>query len=216
MTAVPALPYAGTLTDVQGIEVGQFTDPRRPTGCSVVLARAGAVGGVDVRGAAPGTRETDLLDPANLVGVVHAVLLAGGSAWGLDAAAGVMRWLEEHGIGLPVGGAPGQIVPIVPAAVLFDLHVGDARIRPDAAAGHAACQAAGRTPPEQGNVGAGAGATVGKLFGSMHAMKGGIGSASVSVDGVTVGALIAVNALGDVVDPASGRPIAGARSADGR
>ncbi|HNI86134.1 MAG TPA: P1 family peptidase, partial [Ottowia sp.] len=119
---MPALPYAGTLTDVQGIEVGHFTDPRRPTGCSVVLARAGAVGGVDVRGAAPGTRETDLLDPANLVGVVHAVLLAGGSAWGLDAAAGVMRWLEEHGIGLPVGDAPGQIVPIVPAAVLFDLH----------------------------------------------------------------------------------------------
>ncbi len=216
MTAVPALPYAGTLTDVQGIEVGQFTDPRRPTGCSVVLARAGAVGGVDVRGAAPGTRETDLLDPANLVGVVHAVLLAGGSAWGLDAAGGVMRWLEEQGIGLPVGGAPGQIVPIVPAAVLFDLHVGDARIRPDAAAGHAACQAAGSAPPAQGNVGAGAGATVGKLFGAAHAMKGGIGSAAVSVDGVTVGALIAVNALGDVVDPASGRPIAGARSADGR
>ncbi len=126
MTAVPALPYAGTLTDVQGIEVGQFTDPRRPTGCSVVLARAGAVGGVDVRGAAPGTRETDLLNPANLVGVVHAVLLAGGSAWGLDAAAGVMRWLEERGIGLPVGTAPGQLVPIVPAAVLFDLHVGAA------------------------------------------------------------------------------------------
>ena len=216
MTAVPALPYAGTLTDVQGIEVGHFTDPRRPTGCSVVLARAGAVGGVDVRGAAPGTRETDLLDPANLVGVVHAVLLAGGSAWGLDAAGGVMRWLEEQGIGLPVGGAPGQIVPIVPAAVLFDLHVGDARIRPDAAAGHAACQAAGSAPPAQGNVGAGAGATVGKLFGAAHAMKGGIGSAAVSVDGVTVGALIAVNALGDVVDPASGRPIAGARSADGR
>lgn len=216
MTAVPALPYAGTLTDVQGIEVGHFTDPRRPTGCSVVLARAGAVGGVDVRGAAPGTRETDLLDPANLVGVVHAVLLAGGSAWGLDAAGGVMRWLEEEGIGLPVGGAPGQIVPIVPAAVLFDLHVGDARIRPDAAAGHAACQAASSAPPAQGNVGAGAGATVGKLFGAAHAMKGGIGSAAVSVDGVTVGALIAVNALGDVVDPASGRPIAGARSADGR
>ncbi len=216
MTAVPALPYAGTLTDLQGIEVGHFTDPRRPTGCSVVLARAGAVGGVDVRGAAPGTRETDLLDPANLVGVVHAVLLAGGSAWGLDAAGGVMRWLEEQGIGLQMGGAPGQIVPIVPAAVLFDLHVGDARIRPDAAAGHAACQAAGSAPPAQGNVGAGAGATVGKLFGAAHAMKGGIGSAAVSVDGVTVGALIAVNALGDVVDPASGRPIAGARSADGR
>ena len=214
-SAPPAL-FPGAITQVRGLEVGQFTDPRRPTGCSVVLARAGAVGGVDVRGAAPGTRETDLLDPANLVGVVHAVLLAGGSAWGLDAAGGVMRWLEEQGIGLPVGGAPGQIVPIVPAAVLFDLHVGDARIRPDAAAGHAACQAAGSAPPAQGNVGAGAGATVGKLFGAAHAMKGGIGSAAVSVDGVTVGALIAVNALGDVVDPASGRPIAGARSADGR
>jgi L-aminopeptidase/D-esterase-like protein len=145
MTAVPALPYAGALTDVRGIEVGQFTDPRRPTGCSVALARAGAVGGVDVRGAAPGTRETDLLDPANLVGVVHAVLLAGGSAWGLDAAGGVMRWLEERGIGLPVGRAPGQIVPIVPAAVLFDLARGRrAASAPTPAAGHAACQAAVR------------------------------------------------------------------------
>ena len=207
------LPYPGALTDVRGIEVGHFTDPRRPTGCSVALARAGAVGGVDVRGAAPGTRETDLLEPGNLVGVVHAVLLTGGSAWGLDAAGGVMRWLEERGIGLPVGRAPGQIVP---AAVLFDLAVGDARIRPDAAAGHAACQAASGAAPAQGSVGAGAGATVGKLFGPAHAMKGGIGSASVSVDGVTVGALIAVNALGDVVDPASGTPIAGARAADGK
>ena len=209
------LPYPGALTDVRGIEVGHFTDPRRPTGCSVALARAGAgaVGGVDVRGAAPGTRETDLLEPGNLIGVVHAVLLTGGSAWGLDAAGGVMRWLEERGIGLPVGRAPGQIVP---AAVLFDLAVGDARIRPDAAAGHAACQAASGAAPAQGSVGAGAGATVGKLFGPAHAMKGGIGSASVSVDGVTVGALIAVNALGDVVDPASGTPIAGARAADGK
>ena len=215
MTAVPALPYAGTLTDVQGIEVGQFTDPRRPTGCSVVIARTGAVGGVDVRGAAPGTRETDLLDPANLVGVVHAVLLTGGSAWGLDAAGGVMRWLEEEGVGLYVGSAPGQVVPIVPAAVLFDLHLGDARIRPDAAAGYAACQAAG-DEIAQGNAGAGAGATVGKLFGMPYAMKGGIGTASVTVDGVTVGALIAVNALGDVVDPATGQPIAGARTEDGQ
>ena len=200
---------------MRGLEVGQFTDPRRPTGCSVVIARTGAVGGVDVRGAAPGTRETDLLDPANLVGVVHAVLLTGGSAWGLDAAGGVMRWLEEEGVGLYVGSAPGQVVPIVPAAVLFDLHVGDARIRPDAAAGYAACQAAG-DEIAQGNAGAGAGATVGKLFGMPYAMKGGIGTASVTVDGVTVGALIAVNALGDVVDPAAGTPIAGARTEDGQ
>ena len=214
--ATATLPYPGTLTDVRGIEVGHHTRARRPTGCSVVLARAGAVGSADVRGAAPGTRETDLLDPANSVSVVHAVLLTGGSAWGLDAASGVMRWLEQQGIGLRVGAAAGQLVPIVPAAVLFDLHLGDARIRPDAMAGYKACQAASRQPPEQGCIGAGAGATVGKLFGIMYAMKGGIGSASVSVDGVTVGALIAVNALGDVVDPTTGAPIAGARTADGQ
>ena len=213
-SASPAL-FPGSITQVRGLEVGQFTDPRRPTGCSVVIARTGAVGGVDVRGAAPGTRETDLLDPANLVGVVHAVLLTGGSAWGLDAAGGVMRWLEEEGVGLYVGSAPGQVVPIVPAAVLFDLHVGDARIRPDAAAGYAACQAAG-DEIAQGNAGAGAGATVGKLFGMPYAMKGGIGTASVTLEGVTVGALIAVNALGDVVDPATGQPIAGARTEDGQ
>ena len=213
-SAPPAL-FPGAITQVRGLEVGQFTDPRRPTGCSVVIARTGAVGGVDVRGAAPGTRETDLLDPANLVGVVHAVLLTGGSAWGLDAAGGVMRWLEEEGVGLYVGSAPGQVVPIVPAAVLFDLHVGDARIRPDAAAGYAACQAAG-DEIAQGNAGAGAGATVGKLFGMPYAMKGGIGTASVTLEGVTVGALIAVNALGDVVDPATGQPIAGARTEDGQ
>ena len=154
--ALPA--RADAITDVRGIQVGQHSDARRPTGCSVVLAQGpddgGAVAGVDVRGAAPGTRETDLLDPANLVQQVHAVLLAGGSAWGLDAAAGVMRWLEEQGIGLPVGSAPGQLVPIVPAAVLFDLHVGDARIRPGADAGYSACQAATHAPPAQGNVGA--------------------------------------------------------------
>jgi L-aminopeptidase/D-esterase-like protein len=207
------------MTDVRGIAIGHHTLTDRPTGCSVVLAQgpsgAGAVGGVDVRGAAPGTRETDLLDPANLVNEVHAVLLTGGSAWGLDAAAGVMRWLEEQGRGLRVGAAPGQLVPIVPAAVLFDLHLGDARIRPDAAAGYAACVAASSAAPAQGNVGAGAGATVGKLFGMGYAMKGGIGTASVTVNGVTVGALIAVNALGDVVDPATGQPIAGARTPDG-
>ncbi|MFT3811907.1 MAG: P1 family peptidase [Acidovorax sp.] len=202
----------GSITQVAGIEAGHFTDPRRPTGCSVVIARQGAVGGVDVRGAAPGTRETDLLDPANLVDKVHAVMLAGGSAWGLDAATGAVRWLEEQGVGLDLGVAR---LPLVPAAVLFDLHVGDARIRPDAQAGYAACAAASAQSPAEGNVGAGTGACVGKAFGMAHAMKGGIGTASVTVDGVTVGALIACNAVGDVVDPATGLPLAGARTADG-
>ena len=207
------LDSADSITRVAGIEVGHFTDSRRPTGCSVVIARAGAVAGVDVRGAAPGTRETDLLHPSNLVDRAHAILLAGGSAWGLDAAAGVMRWLEEQGIGLDVRFG---LVPIVPAAVLFDLPVGDARIRPDAQAGYLACQAASRQPPAQGNVGAGAGALVGKLFGLARAMRGGIGSASVTLDGVTVGALVACNALGDVIDPDTGQVIAGARTADGK
>jgi L-aminopeptidase/D-esterase-like protein len=204
---------SSSICDVAGIEVGHATDKRRPTGCTVVLARAGAVGAVDVRGAAPGTRETDLLAPQNVVDRVHAVLLSGGSAFGLDAAGGVMRWLDERGIGLEVGPAR---VPIVPAAVLFDLPVGDARIRPDAQAGYAACEAAGRGTPAEGNVGAGAGALVGKIFGLSRAMKGGIGTASVTVDGVTVGAIVACNALGDIVDPATGRVIAGARTADGR
>ncbi len=203
---------ADAITNVPGIEVGHFTDARRPTGCTVVIARDGAVGGVDVRGAAPGTRETDLLHPSNLVDRVHAVLLAGGSAWGLDAASGVMRWLEEHGIGLRV---PYGLVPIVPAAVLFDLPVGDWRIRPDAQAGYAACAQASRDRPAEGNVGAGAGALVGKLFGISRAMKGGIGSASITLEGVTVGAIVACNALGDVVDPSTGAVIAGARTSDG-
>jgi len=201
-----------SIVDVAGLRVGHFTDTRRPTGCTVVLVPDGAVCGVDVRGAAPGTRETELLSPLNAVEQVHAVLLAGGSAFGLDAAGGVMRWLEERGIGVQVGPAR---VPIVPAAILFDLWVGDASIRPDAASGYAACAAASRDTPAQGNVGAGAGASVGKLFGIERAMKGGIGSASVSVGGFTVGAIVAVNALGDVIDPASGQPIAGARTADG-
>lgn len=209
-----------TLTAVQGIQLGHWTSARRPTGCTVVLAQTpdgrGATGGVDVRGAAPGTRETDLLAPDNTVEQVHAVLLAGGSAWGLDAAAGVMHWLEEHDTGLRLGGERGQMVPIVPAAVLMDLHLGDARIRPDANAGYAACAAASDDPVLQGSIGAGAGATVGKLFGAAHAMKGGLGSACVRVDGVTVGAVVAVNAVGDVVDPATGQPLAGARSGDGQ
>lgn len=206
-------PAADSIVDVAGLSVGHFTDTRRPTGCTVVLTPGGATCGVDVRGAAPGTRETELLSPLNAVEQVHAVLLAGGSAFGLDAAGGVMRWLEERGVGVKVGPAR---VPIVPAAILFDLWVGDSRIRPDAQAGYAACEAASRTMPAQGSVGAGAGASVGKLFGIERAMRGGIGSASVTVEGITVGALVAVNALGDVIDPATGRPVAGARTADGR
>lgn len=204
---------SSSITQVAGIEVGHYTDARRPTGCTVVLARGSAVAGVDVRGAAPGTRETDLLAPSNVVERVHGVLLSGGSAWGLDAAGGVMRWLDERGIGMQVG--PVRL-PIVPGAVLFDLPLGDAAIRPDAAAGYAACEAASRGAPEEGNVGAGAGAVVGKIFGIRRAMKGGIGSASVTVDGVTVGAIVACNALGDVVDPETGQVIAGARGDDGR
>lgn len=204
--------YPGAITDVAGIAVGHFTDTRRPTGCSVVIAREGAVAGVDVRGAAPGTRETDLLAPANLVQQVHAITLCGGSAWGLDAASGVMRWLEENNIGLNTGYG---LVPIVPAAVIFDLAVGDARIRPDAQAGYQACVAASTTAPAQGNVGAGAGALVGKLFGMTRAMKGGVGTASLTVDGITVGALIVCNAVGDVIDPATGQVLAGARTPDG-
>ncbi|RZL42095.1 MAG: peptidase S58 family protein [Variovorax sp.] len=203
----------GSITDVPGIEVGHFSDARRPTGCTVILARDGAVGGVDVRGAAPGTRETDLLAPGNLVTHVHAVMLAGGSAWGLAAADGAMRWLEERGIGLDVRFG---ILPIVPAAVLFDLPMGDARIRPDATGGYAACEAASTRAPAEGNVGAGSGALVGKLFGVERAMKGGVGSASITVGGVTVGALIACNALGDVIDPDTARVVAGARTVDGR
>lgn len=203
----------GAITDVAGLRVGHFTDPRRPTGCTVVLADDGATCGVDVRGAAPGTRETDLLDPVNAVERVHAVLLAGGSAFGLDAAGGVLAWLEERGVGLPVGPA---CVPIVPAAVLFDLWLGDASIRPDARAGRLACDAASSAAPAEGSIGAGAGATVGKLWGIERAMKGGVGTASLRIGGATVGALIVVNAIGDVIDPATARPIAGARSADGK
>jgi L-aminopeptidase/D-esterase-like protein len=204
----------GGLTDVAGVKVGHFTDSRRPTGCTVVLVEGGAVCGVDVRGGAPGTRETDLLSPLNLVDRVHAVVLAGGSAFGLDAASGVMRFLEEKGIGFET--SAGR-VPIVPAAVLFDLSLGDPKVRPDAAAGYAAARAASGDPVPEGNVGAGSGATVGKLFGSGSAMKSGLGSASLRLpSGGVVAALVVVNAVGDVVDPATGRLVAGARTGDGR
>lgn len=196
------------LTDVQGLEVGHASDLEGLTGCTVVLCPGGAVAGADVRGSAPGTRETDLLSPVRLVERVHAVVLCGGSAFGLDAACGVMRFLEERGAGFDTGAAR---VPIVPAAVLYDLNVGDPRARPDAAMGYQACLAASAGPVSEGNVGAGTGATVGKFFGPAQAMKGGVGSWSEILDsGVVVAALVAVNAFGDVIDPASGEILAGA------
>jgi len=200
------------ITNVVGIKVGHFTDKRRPTGCTVILSEAGATAGVDVRGSAPGTRETDLLDPQNLVQQVHAIVLAGGSAFGLEAANGVVKYLEQRGSGFDTTYAK---VPIVPAAVLFDLGVGDAKIRPDANAGYEACKNASDQAPAEGNVGAGAGATVGKLFGMNRAMKGGIGTAAIKLpNGFTVGAIVAVNAVGDVFE--NSKLIAGARSADGK
>jgi L-aminopeptidase/D-esterase-like protein len=198
-----------SITDVQGVLVGQQHDAQALTGVTVVVTPDGAVGAVDVRGGAPGTRETDLLAAPNTVQHVHAVALCGGSAYGLAAADGVMRRLEEQGIGFAVG--PVR-VPIVPAAVIFDLLVGRSDIRPDAAMGYAACAAADASPPLEGSVGAGSGASVGKIGGAMTAMRGGVGSWSVRLPGgVTVGALVVVNAFGDVYDRA-GQLIAGARS----
>jgi L-aminopeptidase/D-esterase-like protein len=209
----PAHHPAG-LTAVPGIKVGHFTLPERPTGCTVVLTEAGVVAGVDVRGAAPGTRETDLLAPVNTVDKVHAIVLAGGSAFGLDAASGVVRFLDERRIGFETGVAR---VPIVPAAILFDLGIGDARIRPTADCGYRAASAAGSGPVAEGSVGAGAGATLGKLAGAERAMKGGVGTAAIALpDGLVVAALAAVNAVGDVIDPATGRVVAGVRTADGK
>lgn len=204
--------YPGSVTDVPGILVGHASDPEAMTGCTVVVCPGGAVAGADVRGGAPGTRETDLLAPGMTVERVQAVLLSGGSAFGLDAAGGVMEWLEEKGWGFDAGVAK---VPIVPAAVLFDLAVGRADRRPDRAMGRLACMNASARPPEQGRVGAGTGATVGKLLGMEHAMPGGVGAASVRAGGVTVGALAAVNAVGNVVDYRTGKTLAGARTPEG-
>jgi L-aminopeptidase/D-esterase-like protein len=198
-----------TITAVPGVRVGHATDLDGLTGCTVVLCEEGAVGGVDQRGGAPGTRETDLLRPLHLVEKANAVVLTGGSVFGLAAVDGVVRWLEERGCGFDTGVAR---VPIVPAAVLFDLDLGDPTARPDAAMGYAACQDAGDGPVQEGGVGAGTGASVGRIMGPGCAMKGGLGGAAISLgDDLVVGALVAVNAFGDVVDPARGEILAGAR-----
>ena len=199
-----------TITDVPGLQVGHAHDLRAQTGCTVILPEGGAVGGVDQRGGAPGTRETDALQTLHLVENVHGVLLSGGSAFGLEAAGGVMRYLEERQVGFNAGVAR---VPIVPAAILFDLGLGRADVRPDAEMGYQACLNASSDPPQEGNVGAGAGATIGKILGMGQAMKSGIGSASLHLGrGMVVGAIAAVNAFGDIVDPGSGEIVAGARS----
>jgi len=205
-----------TLTAVPGIKVGHHTITERPTGCTVILVEAGATAGVDVRGAAPASAETDLLKPVNLVQQVYAISLSGGSAFGLDSRSGVMRYLDEKNIGFKAYGSIN--VPIVPAASLIDLNIGtNPRIRPTADCGYRAAQAASTAPVAEGNVGAGTGATVGKSAGSGRAMKAGIGSAAIRMpDGLIVAALVAVNAAGDVIDPATGKVIAGVRTADGK
>jgi L-aminopeptidase/D-esterase-like protein len=197
-----------SITAIASLKVGHWTDTDAATGCTVVLVPEGAIASADVRGGAPATRETDLLRTGNLVDRVHAVLLSGGSAYGLDAASGVMRWLEEHGHGFPVTNA---IVPIVPAACLYDFSIGSASVRPDASAGYAACEAAS-DQRATGSVGAGTGATVAKALGIECALKGGIGTAAEQTEsGITVGALVAVNSWGEVVDPDTGSVIAGPR-----
>ncbi len=205
------------ICDVPGVYVGHMEDGRALTGCTVCLFPGGGVAGVDVRGSAPGTRETDLLSPINLVQQVHAILLTGGSAFGLDAASGVMRYLEEQGVGLDTGAGR---VPIVPAAVLYDLAIGDGAVRPDAAMGYQAARNARQGEFDCGNVGAGTGATVGKVLGMEKAMKGGLGTASIHIqcqaEQLVVGALVAVNAFGDVREPQTGRILAGPRLEDGR
>ncbi len=210
----PASAQSKGLTEVPGIKVGHFTLSEKPTGCTVILTEYGATGGVDVRGGAPGTRETDLLEPRNRVSVVHAVVLSGGSAFGLDAAMGTVRWLEERGHGIDVRVAK---VPIVPSAILFDLPLANKpQVRPTADCGYKAAEAANDGPVAEGNVGAGAGATVGKL-GFGRSMKAGIGTAAIRMpDGTVVRTIVAVNAVGDIIDPATGRVVAGVRTEDGK
>lgn len=212
---------AGSITDVEGIKVGHSTRTDRPTGCTVLVAEEGATGGVDQRGGAPGTRETDLLNPVNHVQKLNAIVLSGGSAYGLATADGVMRYLEEKGFGYPVGrgsnGTP-RVVPIVPAAILMDLgYGGDWKIRPTADNGYQACAAAVNKPPQQGSVGAGAGATVGKMGGPGRSMKGGFGTASLRLpNGIVIGAMVATNGVGDIWDHIHGKLVAGARTEDGK
>ena len=208
-------PLNTTITAVPGIKVGHHTLTERPTGCTVIMVEGdGAAGGVSQRGGAPGTRETDLLDPSNMVDKVNAVVLAGGSAFGLDAATGTMKWLEERNIGWDVRIAK---VPIVPAAILFDLPVGgNPKIRPTADCGYRAAAAASNAAVTEGTVGAGAGATVGKTGGPGRSMKAGLGSYSITLpNGLSVGAIVAVNAVGDIIDPDTGRIVAGVRNPDG-
>ena len=199
----PSVSRNQTLTAVPGIKVGHFTLTERPTGCTVILTETGAVASVDVRGGAPGTRETDLLNPVNHVQKVNAIVLSGGSAFGLDAASGVVRYLDERDFGYDVRIAK---VPIVPAAILFDLGVGGKpKVRPTAECGYAAALAATNGPVAEGSIGAGAGATVGKMAGPTRMTKSGIGTASITLaDGLVVAALVAVNAAGDIIDPATG------------
>ena len=199
-----------SITDIKGIQVGHAQDFEAVTGCTVILCPKGAVGGVDQRGGAPGTREVDAMHPVHLVDQAHAIVLSGGSAFGLDSATGVVRYLEEKKIGFNVGVAR---VPIVPAAILFDLGIGNPDVRPDAEMGYQACLDASSDPPAEGSVGAGTGATVGKILGVGQSVKSGIGTASLEIGtGVRVGAIIAVNAFGDVIDPEDNQIIAGARS----
>ena len=207
-------PVNMTLTAVDGVKVGHFTLSERPTGCTAIIVKDDTTGGVDVRGGAPGTRETDVLNPVNNVQIVNGISLSGGSAYGLDTASGVMRWLEEHKLGYKVSQA--GVVPIVPAAILFDLPFGGKpTIRPTADCGYKAAGAASTAPVQEGNVGAGAGATVGKTAG--RPMKAGVGSAAIRLpNGLVVGALVAVNAVGDIIDPSTGQVVAGTRTEDGR
>ncbi|MGH8068394.1 MAG: P1 family peptidase [Candidatus Entotheonellia bacterium] len=201
----------GSLTDIPGIRVGHVTDEDALTGCTAILCEQGAVGGVDIRGGATGTRDLGPLDPSHIAPHVHAILLGGGSAFGLDAAGGVMRYLEERGFGFRVGKA---IVPIVPSAIIFDLSIGDPGVRPTVSMGYAACEQATAGPVAEGSVGAGTGATVGKAYGIEWAMKGGVGTASQTFPvGVVVAALVVVNCWGDVVK--DGKIIAGTRDSRG-
>lgn len=205
---------SGTIVDVPGVKVGQVQNEEALTGCTVIVLEKGSACGVDVRGSAPGTRETDLLNPINSVQEVNAVVLTGGSAYGLDAASGVMRYMEEQGQGYNVGVG---VVPIIPAAVIFDLSIGSAKIRPDQQMGYEAARLASKQPVQQGNVGAGTGATVGKMAGMKRAMKGGLGTASRRLpNGLVVGAIVAVNAVGEVRLPSTGEILAGARGEDGK